>query len=111
MKKITLTQVIVVILVIAGLYLLFTNVQHRSIIKDLNTNKTELESKLSKNDSIIKVLNKKLELSNKYYNELLTIKSKTNTIYETKIKEIHDARIISNDSIMEYISSKIHYQY
>lgn len=111
MKKILLQHGITGLLVMAILFIVFTNIQHRNITKDLKKDKIKLTNELSKNDSIIKVLNDKIKLQNKYYIELLNTKSKINIKYETKFKDISNVNIVSNDSIMRYISSKIHNQF
>lgn len=111
MKKITLQQVITGLLAIAILFIVFTNIQHRNIIKDINKDRIELQKELYINDSIIEVLNSKIEIQNKQYFDLLDYKSKTKTIYEIKFKELNDVSIVSDDSIMQYISSKIHNQF
>ena len=111
LKQVTLKDIIAGVLGIAVVYLIFMNVQTTNVKDKLKQDNSNLTIELAQHHLDIKNLTNQVDSLNKVYKQLLTIKSKTITNYETKIKEIHDARIISNDSVSRYISAKIHNQY
>jgi lipopolysaccharide export LptBFGC system permease protein LptF len=96
--------VLVVFILFAG----NKQIDNNASIKSLKDNKKELQATIDKSKSIVDSLQKRIVLYDNRYKELLKIKSKTITEYETRIKEIGALSTISNDSVSKYIASKIY---
>jgi len=103
--------IIVGVLAITIIFLVFNGIDLYEAKKDrreLIQENDELRKKLTNSNTKLDSLKACIVIYNKQYFELLKSKSNIKIIYDTKLQEVDNRNVVSNDSITKYIASKLH---